>query len=249
VDASAELTRDAVSDGALYIYQSKNGYRFGLDAVLLATDLPQLPADPVIYDLGAGHGAVGLMIANRRKDAHVTCVELQFSLFELLKKNVRENGLEGRVHTIRDDVRNHRSGLEAHAADLVVCNPPFYRVGQGRISPIAERAAAHQEMNGTLRDFVAAAQYVAKPGGRLKIILPPLRLADLVEAVGRTDLRGEWMRFVHGRESEDAYLMECVFRRGGAREFHVRPPLYVHDGDAFSSEVRNRFDTAALPDS
>lgn len=58
-------TIDVISD-RLKIRQSRKGYRFGLDALLLSTDLPELGEDaPVVYELGAGQGAVSLSIASR----------------------------------------------------------------------------------------------------------------------------------------------------------------------------------------
>ena len=240
------LTRDVVSGGALVIQQSETGYRFGLDAVLLATDLPEIPQGGHIVDLGAGTGAVALMVAKRRPDVSVYAIEVQPSLCNLLVKNVRENTLEGQVQAVKGDVRQHQLLLTPHTADLVLTNPPYYRTGQGRVSPNRERAAAHQELHGTLRDFIVAAQYVLKPRGYLKLVIPPLRLADLLFEVRKTDFSAESVRFVHAKAGRDAYLMEWVFRRGGAKQITVRPPLVLNHEDGFTPEVRDRFAGAAL---
>lgn len=242
------LTRDVVSDGALVIQQTESGYRFGLDAVLLATDIPEIPPDGHVVDLGAGAGAVGLMIAKRRRDVSVLFLELQQPLHGLLRMNIEDNNLEQQCTAVKGDVRQHQLLLTPHSADLVVMNPPYYRIGQGHVSPDRERAAAHQELNGTLRDFIAAARYVLKPRAYLKLVLPPLRLTDLVLEVQKTDFAAESVRFVHAEADRDAYLMEWVFRRGGARRMVVRPPLVLNQPEGgFTREVRNRFAGAALP--
>lgn len=244
-----ELTRDVVSDGALTIIQSKEGYRFGLDAVLLATDLPEVPEGGTVVDLGAGSGAVGLMIAKRRPDVQIVAIEVQKSLYDLLQKNVFENHLLRQFTTIHADIRQHRLLLKPHSADLVVANPPYYRPGQGRPSPNRERATAHQELNGTLRDFIVAAQYVAKPRAEMKLVIPPMRLSDLVFDVRKSDFMASTVRFVHAKADRDAYLMEWLFRRGGASNFAVRPPLILNDADdTFTPEVKERFARAALPE-
>ena len=54
--------------------QPQNGYRAGLDAVLLAAAAPATPGIRVL-DVGAGVGVVGLAVARRIADAHVTLVE------------------------------------------------------------------------------------------------------------------------------------------------------------------------------
>lgn len=240
------LTRDVVSDGALVIQQSESGYRFGLDAVLLATDLPHIPLEGRVVELGAGTGAVGLMVAKRRRDVTVQALEVQQSLYELLLVNIRENQLEDRVAALKGDVRQHQLLLSAHSADLVLMNPPYYRIGQGRVSPNRERAAAHQELHGTLRDFIVAAQYVLKPRGFLKLVLPPIRLSDLLFEVRKTDFSPQSARFIHAKPGRDAYLMEWVFRRGGSQQLSVLPPLVLNEDGGFTPEVRNRFASAAI---
>lgn len=242
------LTRDVISDGALVIQQSETGYRFGLDAVLLATDIPDVPVEGRVVDLGAGTGAVGLMVARRRPDLRVLALEVQQSLYQLVVLNIETNGLTERVRVVHGDVREHQLLLSPHSADLVLMNPPYYRLGQGRPSPDRERAAAHQEMNGTLRDFLVAAQYVLHPRGFLKLVIPPLRLSDLLLEIRKTDFAPHSVRFVHARASRDAYLMEWVFRRGGTSQLAVRPPLVLNTDDGFTPEVRERFAGAALPE-
>ena len=237
-----DVTRDTLADGALTILQGRDGFRFGIDAVMLATDLPEFDPEGTVVDLGAGQGAVGLSVAVSNPRAQVICVERQPSLLELLRENIEINDLEDRVEARRGDVRDYRDALEPHTADLVVCNPPYYRHGERRPGSSDERAAARIEMNGTLADFVDAAAYVLDQRGRLKIIVPPLRLGDLYAAAADTDLSFETMRYYHARPEEDAYLVECVLRRGGAPDIRVRPPLYQYgrEGSDYGPEVQKR---------
>ncbi len=240
-----ELTRDTIAEGALAIWQHAEGYRFGLDAVLLATDLPEFDPSGRVVELGAGQGVVALCIASRHSDLEVVAVERHGSLYALLERNIEENELEGRVEPRRGDVREYRDLFEPHSADLVVCNPPYFRLGERRRSDDAERAAARHELEGSLADFVRAAQYVLNLKGHLKLIVPPLRVSDLYAAVRETDLSFVSLRYFHSREGDDAYLAECLLRRGGAPDIRVRSPLFVYDGSEYGAEVRERIDTAA----
>jgi tRNA1Val (adenine37-N6)-methyltransferase len=54
---SDELTLDEVRRFGLSIAQPVNGYRFSLDALLLA-EFARLPAQAVVADLGAGIGTL-----------------------------------------------------------------------------------------------------------------------------------------------------------------------------------------------
>ena len=248
----------------LTIWQHRRGYRFGLDALLLATDLGHCgvfalevgPSDapaaptPCVVELGAAQGIVSLCVARQYPHLEVVAVERQEALFGLLEQNIEQNQLQQQVRALRLDIRDIRAdsgrGLPAHSADLVLCNPPYFKKGERRPSANPERAAARHELHGGLGDFVDAARYILKQRGRLKIILPPIRLAELLSCIEGTDLAMETMRFFHSRADSDAYLVESVLRRGGAPDMRVRAPLFIYqNADDYSDEVRRRVDGAA----
>lgn len=235
-----ERTHDTLAD--LQIWQHSQGFRFGLDAVLLATDLPVRAHR--IADLGAGHGAVSLAIARQFSDAEILAVERQPSLGELLTENIALNGFEGRVTPILTDLRELRSTHSklAQRYDLVVSNPPFYRDGEGRQSAVIERREAHQELHGTLVDFLEVGRWLLKPRGFYKLVLPPSRLSEVMAVCQTSDLGLRSLRFVHARSGQDAYLMEVVLRRDHKGIFVVHPPLVLHEADGFTPEVQKRLE-------
>lgn len=258
---------DAPAAG-LTIFQHRRGYRFGLDALLLATDLEHCgvapPGDPksdspaqsapCVVEFGAAQGIVSLCVARQYPHLEVVAVERQEALFGLLEQNIEANRLQQQVRALRLDIRDIRApnrvdsapGLAAHSADLVLCNPPYFKKGDRRPSANPERAAARHELHGGLGDFVDAARYILKQRGRLKIILPPIRLPELLGCIEGTDLAMETMRFFHSRADSDAYLVESVLRRGGAPDMRVRAPLFIYqNADDYSEEVRRRVDGAA----
>lgn len=240
--AEEECTRDALFGGALHLWQRKKGYRFGLDSLLLATDLPDLSEGSVVLELGAGQGAVCLTVAKQRPDVQVVALERQASLLELLRRNVEENELQN-VAVVAGDLRDHRQILAAHSADLVLANPPFFREGDRRPPADEERAGARHELHGGVQEFITAAAYALKQRGALQMITPPLRLSEcLVAAEGTSDLALESLRFFHSRQDEEAYLVQYRWRRGGAADVKVRPPLVVYAGDGtdYSDEVATR---------
>ena len=241
-DKTDELTRDLLYDGELAIWQRRQGYRFGLDALLLATSLPDMPEDPTIVDLGAGQGVVALTVALRHPEAQVIAVERQDSLIELLHRNIDENELSN-VEVIGGDLREFRDLLTPHTADLVLCNPPFYPTGQRRPSPVRERAEARHELHGDLGDFLAASAYVAGQRGWVQMLTPPLRMTDALAGADATDLSPVDLRFYHPSADEDAYLIRYRWRRGGAPDFAIRPPLYIYQSEGvYSTEVAERID-------
>lgn len=240
VTEEEELTRDVIFDGALSIWQRRRGYRFGIDSILLATDLPDVPEDSTVIDLGAGQGAVALTVAHQNPQMKVIAVERQQSLLELLRRNIEENELTN-VEVIDGDLRQFRDLLEPHCADLVVSNPPFYPGHRRRPSPRRERAEARHELHGGVADFIAAAAYALNQRGWLQMITPPIRMMEAMTAAQTTDLRPGALRFFHSCEDDDAYLVEYRWRRGAAPDFSIRPPLFIYESDrVYSREVARR---------
>lgn len=243
---TVDRTCDVIFNGAARIFQHQRGYRFGTDALLLATDLPPFAAGATIVDFGAAHGPVSLAIASRHPTVQVVAVERQAELLDLLAESIALNGFSN-ISCRLLDIREIRAGMKSHSADVVVCNPPYFRAGEQRISRDVVRAEAHHELNGTLEDFIDAARYVLKPTGYLKLITPPLRIPDVLSAIENTDLRMKTLRFVHSRPDRDAYLVEYVLRRGAAPDFLVRPPLFLHEMDgSYCREVAERLETGAF---
>src|SRR5882672_2171816 len=121
----------------LTLQQPTHGYRFALEAFLLADFVPATAPAPLI-DLGTGCGVVALFLA--RRFPHLCCVglELQRSLAVLAQQNVVGNGLEHCISIVQGDIRQVSSPFTAGVFGTVVCNPPYRAVGNGRLNPHPE---------------------------------------------------------------------------------------------------------------
>ena len=78
----------------------------------------------VIVDLFAGVGPFAVLIAKKRPDVKVFAVDINADAVELLKKNVRLNRAENRVHPIQGDARQVVDKKLTGAADRVIMNLP-----------------------------------------------------------------------------------------------------------------------------
>lgn len=77
--------------------------------------------NPVIYDLCAGTGCIGISIAKKRSDAQIFCVEKSEDAFSYLTKNASDTA---NVECINDDINNE---IELPLADMIVSNPPYIK--------------------------------------------------------------------------------------------------------------------------
>ena len=76
---------------------------------------------PVVYDLCAGTGCLGLGIARRLPGAAVTCVEKSADAWPYLTANVAGTG----VQAVQGDILTYYNSLPSGGADLIISNPPY----------------------------------------------------------------------------------------------------------------------------
>ena len=76
---------------------------------------------PVVYDLCAGTGCLGLGIADAIRDAKVTCVEKSLEAFHYLEANTKGTA----VRAVQADVFAYHQEIPAGSADLIISNPPY----------------------------------------------------------------------------------------------------------------------------
>jgi tRNA1Val (adenine37-N6)-methyltransferase len=235
--AADDETVDTLFDGRIKLLQSRGGYRVSLDAVLLAHFVKVAP-DASIVDLGAGNGAIQVMLADRYPAARLTGVEIQPAMVARARRNSVLNGLQNRVQVISGDVRAIAELLPNGVSDAVVCNPPYRPTLSGRVSPNPEKRISRHECAGTLEDFLRAGHYLLRQRGRMALIFPAYRSIDLLAAMRAIGIEPKRLRMVHSvaRAAAELVLTEGV--KGGRSDLVVEAPLCVYDGERrYSAEV------------
>lgn len=210
----------------LRLFQDDAFFKLGQDSVLLSSFArPRRFAR--VLDLGAGTGALTLLCW--REDLHMAGLELQTGAAALFARSVQENGL-GNVEIKTGDLRQIRSLFSHGSMDYVLCNPPYFRSGAGKVSPLDAHALARADGEATIEDVAVAASYVLRDGGKCAMVFRPERLLTLVTALQRVRLTPKRLRFVHqtAEKPPSAVLVEC--RKGGMPDgLAVEPPLLVQD--------------------
>lgn len=237
-EPTAEETLDSVLGGALRLYQPRRGYRFSVEAVLLARFAAARSAARVL-DLGAGCGVVALTFAALTQPREVVALEIQPALAALIARNAVLNGF-GVVRALCADLRSRRV-LDAAAGgfDLVLANPPFRARQSGRESPLAGRRLARGEAAARLEDFAAAAARHARHGGRAAFVFAAARSAELISALRAHRLEPKRIRFVHPYSAASASAVLVEARKGGGIEVEVEPALVMYDAPGiYSDEAR-----------
>jgi tRNA1Val (adenine37-N6)-methyltransferase len=225
-----EETLDALFDGKLKLFQSRAGYRFSLDALLLAHFVSVKPNESVI-DLGTGSGVIPLLLANLHAQISITGIELQPAMAERAERNVKLNGLERRVQISRGDVRAIAGVAPSESFDVVVCNPPFRKSNSGRISPNDEKRIARHEVQAELGDFLTAATFLLRLKGRMTMVYSARRSVDLLSSMRLARVEPKRLRMVHSFADAGASLVLVEGIKGGKSGVEMLPPLIIYRAD------------------
>ncbi|MBF0506330.1 MAG: tRNA1(Val) (adenine(37)-N6)-methyltransferase [Nitrospirae bacterium] len=230
------------------VHQSRNGYRFSIDALLLAS-FAERPVVRKIADFGAGSGIIGLLLARKYPGARVMLIELQDNLARLAERNVALNGLEDRVRVIRTDIKelSYYNGFGASALrplsfDLVVSNPPYRRMKSGLINPDDEKAIARHEILLSMNDLVKSGSSFLQHHGRLCMIHLPERLAEIITVMTDNGLEVKRVRSVHSTITADAKMLLIEAAKGGRAGMKIEKPLIIYNEDgSYTDEMKGHY--------
>ncbi len=246
-ETDAAVTDDAFLGGRLRIWQPSDGYRAGLDAVLLAAAVSSAGPWPIrVLDTGAGVGVVGLAVARRLPAANVVLVEANTTMVALAERNVARNNLIDRCSVLQRDVSQggatfniepHHELLKPGTFTHILANPPFYETGAATTSPTPYKASAHAMASGMLDRWVAFMTTASVHAGELVMIHRAQALTEIL-AVLNGRFGDITLQPIHPRLASPANRVLVRARKGSRAPLSILPPLVLHDdAGAFRPEI------------
>ncbi|MGQ9629928.1 MAG: tRNA1(Val) (adenine(37)-N6)-methyltransferase [bacterium] len=224
----------------LKIIQSKRGFRFGMDAVLLANFLDIRGGSAI--DLGTGNGVIPLILSQITEADPIYGIEIREDEVERARKNVLLNHLQDRIKIVWGDLRSIRDVFPPASFDFATCNPPY----EGGDVPLSHRKGpkipAKHEIFCTLEDAVGAAAYLLREGGKVGLVYRPARLVQLLSTLRAHRLEPKRILFVHPRWETEAKLVLVEGTKGGRPGLKALPPLFAHEeGGKFTPELEDMY--------
>lgn len=218
-------------------YLKPGGYRFVYDDVLfrpgtdtfLLSSLPRLKPGMRVCDLGCGTGLLGLLLLQRQPNLSVTGVDIQPAAVTLAERAAVENALTNRMAFRCEDLRN--TSLPANSFDLVVCNPPYYPTGTGKLPDRSALRTARSEESCTLEELCRAAARLLPWSGHFCLVHKPERLTDLCCTLRQSGLEPKRLRFVCKTADSAPSLLLLDACRGGKPGLTIEKPLILQNDD------------------
>lgn len=195
---------DTIFNGAVKVRQHKSGYRFSIDALLLAWYVSRLSGNRAV-ELCAGSCVVSLALNHHRTMDEIHAIELQPALADLAVENCELNSVDS-ISVLQGDFRNANELITTTPVDFVYANPPFREAGRGRLNPDPEKAIARHELNGTLRELLHVSERLISDAGRVALVLLHERYEQLLRIAEELKMSVLQVTWIHPFQDRDANL-------------------------------------------
>ncbi len=232
--AEDALTHDDFLGGRLKLTQPRDGYRAGIDPVLLAASVPA-KAGQTVFDIGCGVGAAMLCVAVRVPGVKVAGLEIQAQYAVLARRNAQAAGIEADIYTGALD--SMPEALRQRQFDHVIANPPYFL----RSTSVAAQDAGRERAMGEdtpLAQWVKAAAKRCAPKGTVTMIQRADRLPELLEAFS-AHLGSVAVQPLIPRRGKPARLVLIRGRNGGRADFLIHDGWLLHEGEEHPGDREN----------
>jgi len=229
---------DDLQLAGLRILQKEQGFKFGMDAVLLA-DFARVDARDRVADFGTGTGILPLLLAGRGLAAHIDAFEIQPDMADMAARSVALNGLEERITVHNLPVEDADSVLQLGSLDAIVCNPPYGVPGTTLLNPEKKLSLARHQGEEGLTAWFRMAYRLLRGKGRFAMIYPAPRMLEAMAALSKARLEPKRFRMIYPYADKPANLVLIEAMKDAKPMLHPEPPLIVYQPDgSMTAELR-----------
>lgn len=218
---------DDLQRNGYQIIQNRDGFCFGMDAVLLSGFAKVKPEEKAI-DLGTGTGIIPLLLEAKNQGMHYTGLEIQEEVADMAARSVALNHLEDKITIVRGDIKEASRLFGAASFDVVTSNPPYMNDAHGLKNPDLPKAISRHEVLCTLEDVAREATRLLRPGGRFYLVHRPHRLIEIITALKSVGMEPKRMKMVHPFADKEANMVLIEAVRGGRSMIKVEAPVIVY---------------------
>ena len=221
----------------LKIIQNKDGFCFGIDAVLLANFAKNMKRKNLVVDLCTGTGIVAILLSGKTDAKKIIGVEIQKESAEMAERSVKLNAIQDRVEIINEDLKKLKPIIEAGSVDTVTVNPPYMKAGSAIINDENKMSIARHEVCCTLDDVIKEAARILKTNGEFFMVHKPERLVDIFCTMRKYKIEPKRIRFVHPSVDKPANIVLIEGSRDGKEFLKFEKSLYVYENGEYTDEI------------
>lgn len=210
------------------IIQDKEGFCFGIDAVLLGNYVKGKEKD-IVVDLGTGTGVIPLIVEGKQNVKKVYGIEIQEEVAEMAKRTITMNNLEEKIEIMNIDLKNVTDYIGIETVDIVTSNPPYMSVKEGFQNENERKSISRHEIKCNIDEVCKAASRLLKFHGKFYMIHRPSRLVDIFVAMRNNNVEPKRIKFVYPKLGKKPNLVLIQGTKGGSPEILTEEPLIVYN--------------------
>ena len=223
----------------LKIIQKRNGFKFGVDAVLLS-DFAIIKNKDKIVDLCTGTGIIPFLLIGKYNPSEIVGVEIQQEMVDISNRSAELNDVCEKVSFVNIDLKNQNDIKALGRFDVVTVNPPYKLNNSGIINPSDNIAIARHEIACNIEDVINATRILLKDNGRMYMVHRPDRLIDILVTMRKYRIEPKRIRMIHPNPSKAPNIVLIEGQRDGGSFLKWDPPLYVYDNNGKFSDQINK---------
>lgn len=219
-----------------YIIQDNDGFKFGIDAVLLS-DFAKSVTGRVI-DLCTGTGIIPILLCAKSKAQHIDALEIQPQMAEMAERSVKYNNLEDRIKVRCGDIKDAFEIYGKSIYDGVTVNPPYMKTGTGLINNTDSKTIARHEVECDLEDVIKISSGLLRPHGKMFMVHRPQRLGEIFYLMTKYQVEPKIMRLVAPSIGKEPNMVLVCGIKCAKPQLTTMPTLYVYNEDnTYTEEI------------
>lgn len=184
--ASEEMS--SINPHFTFTYSQPEDYRFSHDSVFLARRIYEIVSSEGIHynrvlDLCAGSGIVGLDFifhlqqSGKPRPQTADFLEIQPQYLAHFEENKKALGVESFCNFLNINYQDLSNDPKfENYYDLIMCNPPYFRVGHGALSPNEFKNRCRFFIDASFNSLLKAIEFALAPGGNAFVLIKNLDL-------------------------------------------------------------------------
>ena len=234
-----------------HIYQDKDSFNFGIDAVLLANFALRECGERIIKicDFCTGSLPIPLIMYAKRKmflgeNVKFAAFEIDKEQAELCNKSIiynKENvedakDIDSDIKIYNDDIKNIFNDKEKYKSlyetfDMITCNPPYTKKGSGIVNLNDKKVAARHEIFITFEEICKAASLILKSNKKFYIVHHSERFTELSEILKSYSFEVKKVQFVYPNIDKPSTLCLIEAVKNANPGLKVLEPIIVFEKD------------------